>query len=144
MQIFFPDFFPLKLLQNIEEFPVLYSRSLLVICFIYGMCAPMLSCSVVSDFQDPMDCRPPGSSVPGILQARMLEGAAVSSSRDLPDPEIEPTSVPHLLHWQVDSLPLSHPGSPIIGCGHTQIVETQLTLTSVCETSYETEACAND
>ena len=39
-----------------------------------------------------MDCSPPGSPVPGILQARILEWVAISSSRDLPDPEIEPMS----------------------------------------------------
>ena len=30
---------------------------------------------------DPMDCGPPGSSVPGILQARLLEWAAIPFSR---------------------------------------------------------------
>ena len=35
--------------------------------------------SVVSDC-DPMDCSPPGSSVHGILQARILEWVAISSS----------------------------------------------------------------
>jgi len=30
---------------------------------------------------NPMDCRPPGSSVRGILQARILECVAVPSSR---------------------------------------------------------------
>ena len=30
---------------------------------------------------DPMDSNPPGSSVHGILQARILEGVAISSSR---------------------------------------------------------------
>ena len=29
---------------------------------------------------DPMDCSPPGSSVPGILQARILEWVAISFS----------------------------------------------------------------
>ena len=32
-------------------------------------------------FCDPMDCNPPGSSVHGILQARILEWVAISSSR---------------------------------------------------------------
>ena len=32
-------------------------------------------------FCDPMDCSPPGSSVPGILQARLLEWIAMPSSR---------------------------------------------------------------
>ena len=35
---------------------------------------------------DPMNCSPPGSSVHGILQARILEWVAISFSRDLPDP----------------------------------------------------------
>ena len=30
---------------------------------------------------DPIDCSPPGSSVRGILQARMLEWVAIPSSR---------------------------------------------------------------
>ena len=34
---------------------------------------------------DPMHCSPPGSSVHGISQARILEWVAISSSRDLPD-----------------------------------------------------------
>ena len=40
----------------------------------------VLSRSVLSD-SDPMDCSPPGSSVHGISQARILEWVAVSSSR---------------------------------------------------------------
>ena len=36
------------------------------------------SCSVVSDFGDPMDYSPPGSSVHGILQAKILEWVAIS------------------------------------------------------------------
>ena len=37
--------------------------------------------SVVSALCDPMDCRPPGSSVHGILQPRILEWVAISFSR---------------------------------------------------------------
>ena len=36
------------------------------------------SCPILCD---PMDCSPPGSSVHGILQARILEWVAMSSSR---------------------------------------------------------------
>ena len=41
-----------------------------------------ISCSVVSDLTlcDPMDCSPPGSSVHGILQARVLEWVAIPFS----------------------------------------------------------------
>ena len=42
---------------------------------------------------DPMDCSPPGSSVHGILQARILEWVAMPSSKDLPDPGVEPESL---------------------------------------------------
>ena len=41
-----------------------------------------LSCSVVSDSCIPIDCSPPGSSVRGILQARILEWVAISFSRE--------------------------------------------------------------
>ena len=41
---------------------------------------------------DTMDCNLLGFSVHGILQARILEWIAISFSRDLPDPGIEPRS----------------------------------------------------
>ena len=64
----------------------------------------------MSNFCDPMDCSPPGSSLHGISQARMLEWVAISFSRRF----FFPTqgSNPCLLHWQLYSLPLSHQGSP--------------------------------
>ena len=49
----------------------------------------------------------PGSCVHGTLQARKLEGVAISSSRGLANPGIKPAS-PTL---QADSLPLSYWGS---------------------------------
>ena len=39
-----------------------------------------------------MDCSPPGSSVHGILQARILEWVAIPSSRGSSNPGIEPAS----------------------------------------------------
>ena len=42
---------------------------------------------------NPMDCSPSGSSVHGIVQARMLEWVAFPTSEDLPDPGIEPKSL---------------------------------------------------
>ena len=78
---------------------------------------------------DPMDCSPPGSSVHGLLQARILEWLAISSSRG--------TSLPR--DWahvscigRRDSLPLSHQGSPwvcvcayiyIYACAHTHMLK---------------------
>ena len=41
---------------------------------------------------DPLDCSPPGSSVHGILQARILEGMPFPSPGNLPNPGIEPAS----------------------------------------------------
>ena len=59
---------------------------------------------------DPMNCSPPGSSVHGILQARILEWVPCPSAGDVPDPGIELTS-PVSPALQVGSLPLSHWGS---------------------------------
>ena len=57
---------------------------------------------------DPRDCSPPGSSVHGIFQARILEWVAFPSLGDLPDPGIEPGS-PAL---QADVLPSELLGKP--------------------------------
>ena len=58
--------------------------------FQYMKCAKLLqSCLTLCD---PRDYSLPGFSVHGILQARILEWVAFSSSRDLPDPGIEPVS----------------------------------------------------
>ena len=62
----------------------------------------------MSYFFDPMDYILPVSSVHGILQARTLEWVAISFSRDLPDPGIEP-GYPAL---QADSLPTELGGKP--------------------------------
>ena len=71
------------------------------------------SCSVlhcVQLFVTPMDRSTPGSSVPGIFQAGILEWAAISSPRGSSQSRIKPLS-PAL---QSDSLPLSHQGSPLL------------------------------
>ena len=39
---------------------------------------------------DPMDCSPPGSSIHGIFQPRVLEWVPFPSTEDLPDPGIKP------------------------------------------------------
>ena len=57
-------------------------------------------------FCNPMDCSLPGSSVHGILQARMLEWVAMPSSRGS-SRSWEPAS-PASPALQTDSLPLSH------------------------------------
>ena len=66
---------------------------------------------------------PPGSSAHGILQARILEWVAFPSPGDLPNPRIEPVSL-YLLHWQADSLLLSHLGSPSLSIYHRTNIRT--------------------
>ena len=61
---------------------------------------------------NPMDCSLPGFSVHGILQLRILEWFARSSSRGCFQPENQ-THASFLLHWQADSLSLLPPGKPI-------------------------------
>ena len=51
--------------------------------------------SVVSDSLQPMDCRPPSSSVHGLLQARILEWIAISFSRGSSQPR-DQTQVSHI------------------------------------------------
>ena len=56
---------------------------------------------------DPMDCSPPGSSVHGVSQARILEWIGISFSRGSSKPR-SPTS-------QADSLPSEPPGTQLMG-----------------------------
>ena len=73
------------------------------------MCAKSLqSCLTLCH---PMDCSLPGSSVHGILQARILEWVAYPPPRDLPDPGIEPLS-PVSPALQANSLPAEPSGKP--------------------------------
>ena len=53
------------------------------ICSIMGGCSAAKSCPTL---YDPMDCGPPGSSVHGSLQARILECVAMPSSRGSSQP----------------------------------------------------------
>ena len=66
------------------------------------------SLSGVGLFFNPKDCSPPGSSVHGISQVRVLEWLAISFSRGSSQPRIEPRS-PAL---QMILYCLSHQGSP--------------------------------
>ena len=66
----------LSSLKYLKIFQTLLSRTRVCVCVCVCVC--VLSCSVVSALWDPKDCGPPGTSVHGILQARILEWAAVS------------------------------------------------------------------
>ena len=67
------------------------------------VCEVAQSCPTLCD---PVDCSSPGSSVHGILQARILEWVAIPSSRG------SSWRLLCLLHWQVGTLPLAPPGKP--------------------------------
>ena len=66
-----------------------------------------------------MDSSLPGSSVHGILQARILEWVAIFFSRDLPNPGIEPGSPA----FQADALP-SEPLSSVHSLSGVRLFET--------------------
>ena len=67
----------------------------------FSCCLGAKSCLTLCN---PTDSSSPGSSVPGISQARILEWDAISFSRGSSWPRED-------IHWQVNSLPLSHHGS---------------------------------
>ena len=73
------------------------------------MCMHTQSCLTLCDT---MDCSLSGSSVDGISQARILEWVANSFSGRIFPTQGSNLCLLHLLHWQADSLPLSHLGSP--------------------------------
>ena len=62
----------------------------------------------MSDSVQPVDRNLPVPLPMEMSQARKLQRVAISSSRGL----LTQGSNLHLLHWQVDSLPVSHQGSP--------------------------------
>ena len=59
---------------------------LLAVFLFLGACVHGKSLQSRLTLCDPMDCCPPGSSVHGILQARILEWVALPSSRGSPQP----------------------------------------------------------
>ena len=71
-------------------------------------CCCLVTKLCVQFFCGPMGCSPPGSSVHGISQARILEWVAIAFSRGSSQPG-DGTRIyaSHLLHWQADSLPPS-------------------------------------
>ena len=79
------------------------------------MCVHAKSIQSCPTLCNPMDCSPPGSSVHGILQASILEGIAMPSSRGSSESR-DRTWVSCLLHWQTYSLQLVPPGEPIHKC----------------------------
>ena len=68
---------------------------------------------------NPMDCSPPGSSVHGTLQARILEWVAIPFSGE----SFQPSDRTQVSHIVADSLPSEPPGKPkILGGGAIIII----------------------
>ena len=64
-----------------EEISYATSKFSTITCFLASsVCACLVAQSCLT-LCDPMDCSPPGSSVHGILQARILEWVAILFSR---------------------------------------------------------------
>ena len=84
----------------------------------YGDLGTLVHYSVCSVTQphltlcNPMDCSPPAPSVHGIFQVRILEWVAISYSSGIFLNQGPKSRLLGLLHWQLDSLSLSHLGSP--------------------------------
>ena len=88
-------------------------------------CLEMHVCSVLYNSCDPMDCNPPGSSLYGIFQARILEWIAIFPSRESSWPKDRTCLLSllhcrqilyHLRHWESKYLSLGHHVCRIITC----------------------------
>ena len=75
-----------------------------------------------------IDCIPPGSAVHGTFQARILEWVAISFSSRSSQPRDWIWCLLSLLHWQADSIPLSHLGSPIPSVQFSSVAQSWPTL----------------
>ena len=80
-------------------------------CHFSTVCMPARSLQLYLTLWDPMNCSPPGSSVHGMLQPRILGWVAMLSSRGSSQPR-DGTCLFGLLQWQMGSLPLAPPREP--------------------------------
>ena len=83
-------------------------RNSLSICMY--VCVRAQSCQTLQTHES----SPPGSSGHGVSQARILEWAAISSSRGIFPTQGSNPRLLWLLHWKVDSLSLKHSGLIIL------------------------------
>ena len=93
MCIYCQILFPFRLLQNIEYSSLCYTAGPY---YLFYVCVSLHSCRFtrVRLFATLWTlCSPLGSSIHGVLQARILEWVAISSSRGFPHPGIEPPSL---------------------------------------------------
>ena len=99
---------PLKLLANLSANPLYHLITQYYYCPLIMCVLSHKSCPTLFD---PMDCSPPGSSVHGIFQARILEWVAISFSRGFSSPR-DQTWVSCIAGRLF--LLLSHQGSPCL------------------------------
>ena len=84
----------------------------LCVCVCVCVCVCIKSVQLRPTLCESMDFSPPGSTVHGILQARILEWVAIPSSRGSSQSR-DRTHISCLLHWQAGSLPLALRGKPM-------------------------------
>ena len=82
----------LQSLLTLLNYTILYLITLL--CLLLPACVHAKSLQSCLTLFDSMDYSSPGSSVYGILQARILEWTAMPSSRGSSQPTVEPMSLP--------------------------------------------------
>ena len=92
-----------RLSDSTQSLPHIYIHTYVHVCM---RCVLYLVAQLCLTLCDPMDSSPSGSSVHGILQARIWSGLPFAPPGDLPDPGIEPRS----LALQADSLPSESSG----------------------------------
>ena len=76
------------------------------------ICVYVLHIQLCPTLCDPMNCSLPGSSVHGILQARIWEWVAIPFSGRSSQPRDQTHHLLHLLHCLAGSLPPAPPGKP--------------------------------
>ena len=90
-----------------------------------AMCPHAQSCPILST-----DYSPPGSSVPGIFQAGILEGAAISSSRI----SYTSTYIPSLLGFLPTEVPTEHwTEFPVLCSSHQSSISHVISTAYVCQ-----------
>ena len=90
---------------------------------LFNTCMLLQSCLTLCG---PMNCSPPGSSVRGALQARILEWVVMPSQGIFPTQGLN-LCLSCFLHWQVSSLP---PAPELAQCATQILVFLSLILTS--------------
>ena len=95
--------------QQSDSYVCVYINIICVcVCVCVCVCAHAKLLQSCLTLCDPIDSSLPGCSVQGILQARILEWAAISFFTGSSRPR-DQTRVSCLLHWQIGSLPLVPP-----------------------------------